>query len=305
MISIIIPTFNKSSRLRLCLYFLSKINIDFNVEVIIVNDGSTDNTDRVVQDQIKGFNNKYNIKIIKTPNKGRACARNIGAQNAQYEIFLFLDDDIILNEDILETHRMLHANSSRIVRGKILHLPYMKSFEDPCVLPSECNTSLKELYKNMVLDLNKGADSCYRIFQKYSRETKFEKLIRKAVLDNNYFKWLCFTGANTSIEKKLFYHIGEFDCKFKKTWGCEDIEFGYRICLNNKAEFIYDASYAAYHLDHFRANYFKEHQINMDYFIEKYPEDEKLQYLSMYFKNLITENELLNFKSTSNNYKER
>lgn len=292
MISIIISTFNKSSRLKLCLHFLSNIDVDFATELIIVNDGSIDNTNKIIQEQLKAFDDKISINIINTSNNGRALARNIGAKNATYELLLFLDDDIIIDEETLRSHIKLHSKSTNIVRGKILHLPYMKSFQDPCILP-ECSPNLKALYKNMLIDLNKSVDSHFEIFKKYCKEAKFEKLIRRAVLDNNYFKWLCFSGANTSIEKKLFYRMGEFDYNFKKTWGCEDIELGYRISRNNNIEFIYNMSCVAYHLDHFRANYFEEHKINMDYFIEKYPDEKNLQYLSMYFQNLITEDELL------------
>lgn len=290
MISIIIPTFNKASRLKVCLYFLSKIRTDYKMEIIIVDDGSNDDTDNIIREQINSFDKKCNIKIIKIINSGRAYARNIGVMNATYDILLFLDDDMIINKQIIESHIKLHNNSKMVVRGKILHLPYMKAFIDPCILPN-CNMKLKEIYANMAIDFNRNIDKNYLLFNKYSKESKFEKLVHRCVLNDNYFKWLCFSGANTSMKKELFYSVGGFDCNFQKTWGCEDIELGYRLNMKSTVKFVYDASNISFHLDHFRPNYLEEHKINMEYFLNKYG-DKRLEYLSMYFQELINEKQL-------------
>ena len=139
------------------------------MEIIIVDDGSNDDTDNIIREQINSFDKKCNIKIIKIINSGRAYARNIGVMNATYDILLFLDDDMIINKQIIESHIKLHNNSKMVVRGKILHLPYMKAFIDPCILPN-CNMKLKEIYANMAIDFNRNIDKNYLLFNKYSKE---------------------------------------------------------------------------------------------------------------------------------------
>jgi len=92
--SIIIPTFNGSKRIGRCLEALLSQTAEQNVEIIVVNDGSTDNTSDVVS--------RYSgIRLISQANAGPAAARNRGAQEAKGEILLFTDDDCVPTPDWL------------------------------------------------------------------------------------------------------------------------------------------------------------------------------------------------------------
>jgi glycosyltransferase involved in cell wall biosynthesis len=85
-ISVIIPTFNSVKELTKCLESLKTQTIsNENYEVIVVDDGSTDDTKNVVA--------KYPIKYFYQQNRGPAAARNQGVSNAQGEIVLFTDAD--------------------------------------------------------------------------------------------------------------------------------------------------------------------------------------------------------------------
>lgn len=293
MISIIIPTFNKSTRLHLCLHYLSQIKTEFDFEVIIVNDGSTDDTSKMLNGFFSTSNSRKKFKVINTQNNGRAAARNIGVEKSKFDIILFLDDDIIIKHKTLESHIKLHHSSDmhRIVHEQVLHVPYFKAFADPCAIP-ECSSSLKSLYQKILLSTDFDINTCCHILKQYSKESKFEKLIRIAAANNNFFQWLCFVGGNTSIKKTLFYKAKGFDENFQTTWGCEDIELGYRLFLIGKVEFLYDYSVSSYHLDHFRVDYQAEHKINMKYFTEKH-KDKRLTFLELYFQGQISEKDLL------------
>jgi glycosyltransferase involved in cell wall biosynthesis len=86
--SIIIPTFNGASRIGNCLDALVKQAAGRNVEILVVNDGSTDNTEAVVQ--------RYSgVRLITQANAGPAAARNRGALKARGTIILFTDDDCV------------------------------------------------------------------------------------------------------------------------------------------------------------------------------------------------------------------
>lgn len=90
MISVIIPTHNRSESLKKSIE--SVLNQTYkNIELIIVSDGSTDNTEQVV----KEFQKIYNfIKLISViPNKGANNARNEGIRLAKGNYIAFLDDD--------------------------------------------------------------------------------------------------------------------------------------------------------------------------------------------------------------------
>jgi glycosyltransferase involved in cell wall biosynthesis len=93
--SIVIPTFNGASRIGNCLDSLVKQTAGQNVEILVVDDGSTDNTANVV----RGYSS---IRLVFQANAGPASARNRGALEAQGKILLFTDDDCVPMPDWLE-----------------------------------------------------------------------------------------------------------------------------------------------------------------------------------------------------------
>lgn len=97
-ISIIIPVYNMEKYLRECID--SVINQNYiSTEIIIINDGSTDDTDKIVQKYLEKYSN---IKYIKQKNKGIAESRNQGLIYATGEYIMFLDSDDYLEEKALE-----------------------------------------------------------------------------------------------------------------------------------------------------------------------------------------------------------
>jgi len=94
MISIIIPTFNRSYWLKECLSALCNDIKDAEIELIVIDDGSTDET----HDFLNQFNHQPNIQflLLNQERGGPARARNLGVQLAQGDIICFLDDDSIV-----------------------------------------------------------------------------------------------------------------------------------------------------------------------------------------------------------------
>ena len=83
-ISVVVCTYNGSKTIQQTLDSLSKLDYP-NFEVVVVNDGSTDNTESIVEE--------YGVKLITTENRGLSSARNTGARAAEGEIVAYLDDD--------------------------------------------------------------------------------------------------------------------------------------------------------------------------------------------------------------------
>lgn len=103
LISIVIPSYNASKYIHRCLYsILDQIDeINEKIEVVVVNDGSTDDTEAIVQTIIKS-NIKHNVNLISIKNGGLANARNVGIDMAKGQYFINLDADDFFQIGILE-----------------------------------------------------------------------------------------------------------------------------------------------------------------------------------------------------------
>lgn len=99
-ISIIIPAYNAGETLFKTLDSLLSQQGDIDMEVLVINDGSIDNTSNVVSLYTKLM---PNIKLINKENGGVSSARNIGLKNAQGEYILFLDSDDTLTNNTLNS----------------------------------------------------------------------------------------------------------------------------------------------------------------------------------------------------------
>ena len=96
-ISVIIPVYNTEKYVEKCLESLAKQEMkDF--EVIIVNDGSTDNSENVIKNYMQS--SKLNIKYLEKENGGLASARNYGVEKASGKYISFLDSDDYLDKNL-------------------------------------------------------------------------------------------------------------------------------------------------------------------------------------------------------------
>lgn len=103
-ISVIIPVYNTEEYLRKCLD--SVVNQSYkNIEIICVNDGSTDNSLKILNEYAKD----NRVKIIDKRNGGVSSARNVGLDNAKGEYISFVDSDDYIE---LNTYEICHNNLS-------------------------------------------------------------------------------------------------------------------------------------------------------------------------------------------------
>ena len=110
MLSIIIPTYNGEKKIGNLLDSLEKQSYkDF--EIIVVIDGSTDNTKELLEEKKFDFKD---FKIIFQENKGRSGSRNTGAKAAAGDLLLFLDDDMRLPPESLQKHIDFHRNRTNV-----------------------------------------------------------------------------------------------------------------------------------------------------------------------------------------------
>lgn len=89
MVSVIIPAYNCESTILDCIQSITSQNY-INIEVIVVNDGSSDNTENVVK---KAAEIDARITLVNQPNRGVSSARNHGIEKSRGAFISFVDSD--------------------------------------------------------------------------------------------------------------------------------------------------------------------------------------------------------------------
>lgn len=290
-LSVIIPTYNKAPRLDLCLASIELQTFNKNeFEVIIVDDGSVDETGEIVN----SYSDKLPIRYIYQSNHGRSIARNNGIEQASGEIVVFSDDDVIWDSRFLEVHYEKQGAGS-VVHGEIRTLPLLYFFLDPqknILFPSFKDRSALKRTSSPVL----SKEHIYNDFQKKivrkSTCDSLEKVIQRILLDKVYpLSWLACTGANFSLPLKWLHDVGGFNPTLGQKWGWEDFELGYKL-FQRGYPFSLSKEACNYHMAHYRKDSKKELQESFEIFYSLH-KDCLIEYVYNFFCDSITADELL------------
>lgn len=101
-VTVCVPAYNEESNIKETIQ--SVIDLDYpkgKIEILVVNDGSKDNTKKVVEKLIRENKNK-NITLINQKNQGKGAAMNNALRRAKGEFFVPLDADSIVNKEALQ-----------------------------------------------------------------------------------------------------------------------------------------------------------------------------------------------------------
>lgn len=102
-ISIIIPVYNTGKHIEKCLNSIKNQTRKIDLEVIIINDGSTDDSENIVKQYIEKHKEFLNIKYYSKENEGVAKTRNFGIEKATSDYIMFLDSDDYIEPETFET----------------------------------------------------------------------------------------------------------------------------------------------------------------------------------------------------------
>jgi len=232
-ISVIIPAYNQAERLFLTLHSFACQTCDpRSFEVIVVDDGSEDDTQAVVQ----SFLAPYQLEYIDQPNQGRAVARNRGVHKATGELLIFNDCDRAADCNFIKAHFSRHKNQSNIaVMGSI----YEFFFSD-----------LLSRHEELFADIAQG----FLKFSRFAREYPYAKTVFQMYdpegTTSYNIPWISFLSGNVSLSRQAFEQVGGFDEAFID-WGFEHFELGFRL-FKAGLQYIYEPGARNYHFAHQR-----------------------------------------------------
>lgn len=130
-ITLVIPVYNVEPYLEQCLESVVKQSVPFD-EVILINDGSTDNSPEIC----KNYASSYDyFEFISQENKGLSSARNVGMGCASNEYIMFLDSDDYLRNDAVE-----------ILKERLQDVKYDAIFFDSDI---QCETDFNLVKRNI------------------------------------------------------------------------------------------------------------------------------------------------------------
>jgi len=240
LLTVVIPTYNRKDILKKCLKALFTQTYPYsNYEVIVIDDGSTDGTRKMVKTMIN--DSPCKLRYFKQENKGPAAARNVGIRKSEGEIILFIGDDIVVKYTFIEEHIKFHKEH----REKIAVLGFTKWPPDLKV------TSFMDFITE------RGCQFGYSLIEDYKN-----------------VPYQFFYTSNISLPKEVVLEIGMFDNDFP-FGAMEDIEFGYRLMKNNY-RMIYNPEAKAYHYHPTSLKMFSRRQFQVGcsalIFSKKHPE---------------------------------
>lgn len=197
LLSIIMPAFNAEKSIRQSIESVLS-NRSKNIELIVINDGSTDSTESIVQ----SFNDERLVCITKE-NSGVSSTRNFGLKKAKGEYITFIDsDDCYVDGAVDRIIEFIDKYSF-----DILGFGFYKEFiKDGKVYKSEANT----VSDTLVFDVENASDKFQYIFESSHIlfQTSWNKVLKRAILVDNDIKFneslVCYENLTMVLEYLMY-----------------------------------------------------------------------------------------------------
>ncbi|AUM96477.1 TPA: glycosyltransferase [Clostridium botulinum] len=214
-ISVILPCFNVEKYFERCISSLLKQSYK-NLEIIIVNDGSTDNTLKIARNYLKIDNR---IIIIDQDNKGVSFARNVGIDRSSGDYIIFIDPDDYVHEDFVKSlyERLIETNSDLSICGhtKVYdNLSYKKSRVSSSVFVGD--DMLKEYF---IGESTLTVLMCDKIFKSsIIKENKIYCPIEITSGQDQVFilEYLLYSNKVSTIDNNCYYYYQRIGSKSKR-----------------------------------------------------------------------------------------
>ncbi|MEJ8544132.1 glycosyltransferase family 2 protein [Brevibacillus borstelensis] len=211
LVSIIFPVKNEGINVKNTLDSLVKVKTDISYEVIIVDDASED----ACCDFLSSHDYPIAIKLVKTDGLGAANARNVGAEKASGQYYIFCDAHLFFEDDWIE--KLLDPMEKGIADGVV-----------PGIAPHDKPNTVGYGY---TINL-----------EKFKANFNGRSILAKG---SEPVPTPCLPGGCLAIKKDVFIDIGGFDKGFI-VWGHEDVEisikmwlFGYKCFIQPQVKILH------------------------------------------------------------------
>jgi glycosyltransferase involved in cell wall biosynthesis len=228
-VSVIIPTYNRKDVLHETLKSLAQQTYPTDgLEVIVVDDGSTDGTDKIAGEAMP-----FALRYFRQSNQGDAAARNHGARQSQADVLVFLDDDMSLAPNYLTC--VVHAHNK---------------------YPNRIMVGTWDLWQAEASVLSQSLNSSLPTGAFYARPEHRQSLSQSSD-QSNLLPELPFRDVysnNMSLRRQAYFDIGMMpSLEFSGSSMWCDLEFAY-LAYQKGFEFCRSAEVICWHRDHSVSN---------------------------------------------------
>jgi glycosyltransferase involved in cell wall biosynthesis len=215
--SVVIPTYNRAALLGMTLDSLTRQSLSLeDFEVVIVDDGSTDETPSVID----SYRDRLRVASFYQEDLGWRApqARNVGITHARGEICVFVDSGVLLHSECLTAHLASHgaAGAPAAVCGYV----YGFSWSDEDADEMRACVSFED--PDQAVATMAAARRWPDIRDRFFYQVHGDDIGRLPA------PWACFWTCNVSAVTAQVRAVGGFDETFT-SWGGEDIDLGYRL----------------------------------------------------------------------------
>ena len=235
MITLFTPTYNRVHLLsRLYNSILMQDVID--VEWLIVDDGSIDDTEALIENFKK--EGIINIRYYKKSNGGKHTAINFGLQYAKGELFFIIDSDDVLAENalkIIKTHYQSIKNNDKIcgIVGLSQYIDKQEIVGD-YFLKNDWEVSFADIYLKYHLKGDKSVAFKTEVLRKYPFPEKQRiRFVFEAVVWHEMSKKYNVLALNKIVQFVEYQKSGVSDSSFKK-WYIQSLAFSFFHLIKNK-----------------------------------------------------------------------
>lgn len=182
LISVIVPIYNTQEFLAECLESIKKQSYS-NFEVILIDDGSTDNSHLIYNEYLEDTR----FKLIKTENKGLSCARNTGLSNAKGKYIVTIDSDDFVDEYFIE-----HLHDEITIFDSDICLCKTKIIDDMRILSDVNSNNIQRVTK---ITKEKNINEYSNLVEDFHMSDSWNKMYKRKFVES--------TGVTFSLDKSF------------------------------------------------------------------------------------------------------
>ena len=217
-ISIIVPVYNTAKYIERCLDSIIEQTVKNETEIIIINDGSTDNSDQIIKEYITEKGKKEKINYYVRENKGIAETRNFGIEKARGKYILFVDSDDYIDTRLIEKLQTYMEREVDLIKFKLQRVKQSGEVIEKVKGPVFEEVSGQEAFNKMYSeDVLLDSPCVYLIKKELFKNNKFKRtyhedfglipliiLKAKTIVSTPYYLYL-YVQAPDSITRNESY----------------------------------------------------------------------------------------------------